>query len=54
MEATRVLQQQAQSFNLQYLQLQETMQRESREFTSVTNVMKVRHDSAKAAIANIH
>ncbi len=54
MEATRALQQQAQSFNLQYLQLQETMQRDSREFTSLTNVMKVRHDTAKAAINNIH
>jgi len=53
-EATRVLQQQAQSFNLQYLQLQESMQRESREFTSLTNVMKVKHDTAKAAINNIH
>jgi len=54
MEATRALQQEAQSFNLQYLQLQESMQRESREFTSLTNVMKVKHDSAKAAINNIH
>lgn len=54
LEATRTLQQQAQSFNLQYLQLQESMQRESREFTSVSNVMKVKHDSAKAAIDNIH
>ncbi len=54
MEATRALQAQAQTFNLQYLQLQESMQRESREFTSLTNVMKVRHDSAKAAIGNIH
>jgi hypothetical protein len=53
-EATRALQQEAQSFNLQYLQLQESMQRESREFTSLTNVMKVKHDSAKAAINNIH
>lgn len=51
--ATRVLQQEAQSFNAQYLQLQEGMQRESREFTAVSNVMKVRHDSAKAAIQNI-
>ena len=50
----RALQQEAQTFNLQYLQLQEAMQRESREFTAVTNVMKVRHDSAKAAINNIH
>ena len=53
-EATRTLQQEAQTFNLQYLQLQEAMQRESREFTAVSNVMKVRHDSAKAAINNIH
>jgi hypothetical protein len=53
-EATRALQQEAQTFNLQYLQLQESMQRESREFTAVTNVMKVKHDSAKAAINNIH
>ncbi len=54
LDATRALQQEAQTFNLQYLQLQEGMQRESREFTAVTNVMKVRHDSAKAAINNIH
>lgn len=53
-EATRALQQQAQSWNLQYLQLQESLQRESREFTAVSNVMKVRHDAAKAAIGNIH
>ncbi len=52
--ATRELQQQAQSFNLQYLQLQESLQRESREFTALSNVMKVKHDSAKAAIGNIH
>jgi hypothetical protein len=54
MEATRALQLEAQNFNLQYLQLQESMQRESREFTSLTNVMKVKHDGAKAAINNIH
>jgi hypothetical protein len=54
LEATRALQQEARTFNLQYLQLQENMQRESREFTALSNVMKVKHDSAKAAIANIH
>jgi hypothetical protein len=53
-EATRTLQQQSQAFNLQYLQLQEAMQRESREFTALSNVMKVKHDSAKSAINNIH
>ncbi len=54
LEATRALQQEARTFNLQYLQLQENMQRESREFTALSNVMKVKHDSAKAAISNIH
>jgi hypothetical protein len=54
MDATRALQQQAQSFNLQFLQLQESMQRESREFTALSNVMKVRHETAKNAIGNIH
>jgi len=52
--ATRTLQQEARTFNLQYLQLQESMQREGREFTAVSNVMKVKHDSAKSAINNIH
>jgi hypothetical protein len=54
LDATRTLQQEARTFNLQYLQLQENMQRESREFTALSNVMKVKHDSAKAAISNIH
>ncbi len=53
-EATRALQREAQTFNLQYLQLQESMQRESREFTALSNVMKVKHDSARSAINNIH
>lgn len=53
-EATRALQAEAQSFNLQYLQLQEGLQRESREFTAMSNVMKVRHETAKSAIQNIH
>jgi len=52
--ATRALQAEAQAFNLQYLQLQENMQRESREFTALSNVMRVKHDSAKSAISNIH
>ena len=36
------------------LELQEAMQRENREYTALSNVMKVKHDSAKAAINNIH
>ena len=53
-EATRTIQQEAQASNLRFLQHQETMQRESREYTALSNVMKVKHDSAKAAIHNIH
>lgn len=37
----------------QYLQLQVQMQQESREFNAISNVLKVRHDSAKAAINNV-
>ncbi|MHB8872735.1 MAG: hypothetical protein ACYC8T_03515 [Myxococcaceae bacterium] len=36
-----------------YLALQIDMQRESREFNAVSNILKVRHDSAKAAINNV-
>ena len=52
-DAARALQAEGQSFNLRYLELQERMQRETREFTAVSNVMKVRHDAARAAIQNV-
>ena len=52
-EAARLLQQEGQSFNLRYLELQERLQRETREFTALSNVMKVRHDAARAAIQNV-
>jgi hypothetical protein len=51
--AQQALQEQGQSFNMQYLQLQNQMQQESQHFTAVSNIMKVRSDSAKAAINNI-
>ena len=54
MEATRAMQLESQNLNLQYLQLQEAMQRENREFSALSNVMKVKHDTAKAAINNVH
>lgn len=49
----RQLQQEGISQSAQYLQLQDQMQRESRQYSAVSNVMKVRHDSAKSAINNI-
>jgi hypothetical protein len=52
--AQQAMQSDSQNFNMQYLALQDQMQRESREFTAVSNIMKVRQDSAKNAINNIH
>ena len=49
----RDMQEQAQSFNLQYLALQEETQQENRKFTTVSNVLKAKHETAKGAIGNI-
>jgi hypothetical protein len=54
LQAQGKMNEESREFNMQYLQLQENMQRESREYQTLSNVMKVRHDSAKAAINNIH
>ena|SRR5271157_216711 len=42
-----------QSFNMQYLALQENMQNESRRFSLISNVMKTKHDTAKNSINNL-
>jgi hypothetical protein len=47
------MQNQSQSFNLQYLQLQNNISQENRQFTMVSNIMKVKHDTAKNSINNI-
>jgi hypothetical protein len=54
MASARALQAESAAFNAQYLQLQEAMQRENREYTALSNVMKVKHDTARAAIGNIN
>ncbi len=48
------MQRENQKFNLQYLELQTTIQNENRRFTTVSNLMKARHDTAKAAINNMN
>ncbi|HSP80094.1 MAG TPA: hypothetical protein VLQ93_16305, partial [Myxococcaceae bacterium] len=53
MEAQRAMQAEGFKMNLAYMQLQNEMQKESRAHNAVSNIMKVRHDSAKAAINNI-
>ncbi len=52
-KAIREMQEMSQSFNLQYLDLQRDMQNENRQFTLVSNIMKMKHDTAKSAINNI-
>jgi hypothetical protein len=49
----RRLQEMNQSFNIQYLMLQQDMQTENRQFTLVSNIMKTKHDTAKNAINNV-
>ena len=53
LQATKNMQETQMSFNLQYLQLQQQMQTENRTFTSVSNVLKTRHDTVKNSIGNI-
>jgi hypothetical protein len=49
----QALQRESQAFNLRLLTLQQEVQQESQQFSTVSNVMRARHDTAKAAIANI-
>jgi septal ring factor EnvC (AmiA/AmiB activator) len=54
LQATQQMQETQMSFNLQYLQLQNSMQNDNRQFTMVSNIMKTKHDTAKNTISNIH
>ncbi len=53
LEAQRDLPEMSQSFNLQYLSLQQQMQDENRRFTLISNIMKTKHDTAKNSISNV-
>lgn len=48
------MQRENQAFNMQYLQLQTQMQSDNRRFSTMSNLMKARHDTAKSAINNMH
>ena len=45
---------QDQQTNLYYLQIQEQVNAQNRTFTCLSNVLEVEHNTAKAAIGNIH
>jgi hypothetical protein len=53
MATMHAMQREAQSFNLQLLNLQEEVQTENRRFSTLTNVIRARHDTAKAAVSNV-
>ncbi|HXX66542.1 MAG TPA: hypothetical protein VEK07_05150 [Polyangiaceae bacterium] len=46
--------QQSAQMNLYYLQIQQEVDAQNRAFTTLSNVLKTEHDSAKAAIENVH
>jgi len=52
-QATREMQEMQQSFNLQYLDLQNEISHENRQFTMLSNIMKDKHETAKNSINNI-
>jgi hypothetical protein len=47
------MQRESQSFSIQLLALQQDVQDENRRFTTISNVLKSSHDTAKAAVGNI-
>jgi hypothetical protein len=53
MDQTKAMQEMQMSFNLQYLNLQNKMQNENRQFSTISNVIKTKHDTAKNAINNV-
>jgi len=49
----QAMQRESQVFNMQLLELQEEVQQENRRFTTLSNVLRAKHDTAKAAVSNI-
>ncbi len=52
MNTTNSMQEMQIRFNLQYLQLQSQMQNENRSYTTISNIMKTKHDTVKNSISN--
>ncbi|HVR04282.1 MAG TPA: hypothetical protein VMT47_19240 [Polyangia bacterium] len=47
------MQRESQVFNMQLLGLQEQVQPDSQRFKTLSNVLRAKHDTAKAAVSNI-
>jgi hypothetical protein len=54
MSATQQMQETQMSFNLQYLQLQSSMQNDARQYTAISNIMKSKAETVKNSIGNLH
>jgi len=52
-DRARQLQEQAQFFNMQYLELQQQTQQDARRFTTLSNLAKAEHDNAKNILRNV-
>jgi RecA/RadA recombinase len=51
--AMQQMQEMNQNFNTQYIIIQQQTQQETREFTALSNVMKLRHDNTRNILANL-
>jgi hypothetical protein len=49
----QAMQRESQVFNMQLLALQDQVQQDSQRFSTLSNVMRAKHDTAKAAVSNI-
>jgi hypothetical protein len=47
------MQRESQAFNIQLFALQDQVQQDSQRFTKLSNVLRAKHDTAKAAVSNI-
>lgn len=53
MATMQAMQRESQAFNMQLLALQDQVQQDSQRFTTLSNVLRAKHDTAKAAVSNI-
>jgi hypothetical protein len=47
------MQAESREFNQEYLALQQQMQADNQQFQALSNLMKAKHDTARAAISNM-
>lgn len=53
LQQMRAMQQESNTMQLQYMQLQQSVQDDNRRFSTASNVLRAGHDTQKAAIQNI-